>query len=149
MKKLFMMAVIIAILVTLAPIIPVSGAPNGAKPIYEDALIDLESTPGTAYGEVKMWGDGIIKIELFDDTAIPGQKYSVRMDCGAPPLRPPMSIATGLMTSSEDGYAIEYFNIFEDTPLEPGTELFMPGFMIIRQEPLGAVAVNGLAIPDL
>ena len=64
MKKFFIVAALVAIIVTLVGTIPTASASDSAALVYKATLVDGPS-PGTASGDIMVWNNHEVKCKLI------------------------------------------------------------------------------------
>ena len=151
MKKLAIVSSIIVTLAILAIAFPVT---SDNQPVFKAALIDGPNPDTTAYGDIKVFSNGTLKIDLVVSTATPGeeiggQTYDFLMDFGAPRLR--QVIPIGQLTTDKKGKISATVDLKDFVPDD-----FLattPGFVVIKPRSVmpppkpPAIAVTGFVIP--
>lgn len=153
MKKLLILASVFAILVGMSPIIPVNGATNNSSLVFKADLVDAESTSCIASGQIMVWNNAKMEIQLFIENAPGGQTYDINMNYAGGYNVGPLHAYVGAVTTGNNGIVIKYFDLSQvelpnGNTIEPGTPIVSLSFdLFTSSEEPKIVAATGFVMP--
>jgi hypothetical protein len=117
-KRLIGIAVLTALVVTAVAVVMPVGAKSENGLVYNGVLGSIpDSVDVLDRGEVKIWADGKVKVEIKVANAV-NQTYVVLLEWGGPDAREVSRL--GEITTDGKGHAIQFYDLADLSPLPPG-----------------------------
>jgi hypothetical protein len=135
-KRIIGIAVITALVVTaIAFVVPV-GAKSENGLVYNAVLFSIpDSDDVLDRGEVKIWADGKVKVEIKVANAV-NQTYIVLLEWGGPSAR--TASLLGHITTDDQGHAIQFYDLADLLPVpvpRPTNEIIASPDIIVASGP--------------